>query len=208
VGDVGGRALSSLARRRQPEEFMRVRTAIAALIGVTACTTAGERRGPYDAPIVVPGPRVSHSRGEAGGIVLLWPRVYPSDLTVAMRPEATAFQERLRGLIARALPGRAVDVRPEPERTCPAEGCLGTSIGVLLVRVDDGCAAVLQVGPPGREPSRQEVWAGVMNLSLEVPFREPPESFVKVRDFVPCAQLLEASHDRETAIVRAIREAD
>jgi len=174
---------------------------------VASCQTAASRRGPYDEDIVVPGPRVSHSRGEKGGVVLLWPRVYPSDLTADMRPEATAFQGRLRELVERELPDRPVDIRPEPERVCPSEGCLGTSVGVLLVRVEDGCAAVLQVGPPGQEPTRLEVWAGLMDIALEVPFREPPESHVKVRDFVPCDALLSTSAEREANVVRAIREA-
>ncbi|TNF36103.1 MAG: hypothetical protein EP329_05535 [Deltaproteobacteria bacterium] len=172
-----------------------------------SCQTAESRRGPYDQEIVVPGPRVSHSRGESGGIVLLWPRVYPSDLTQEMRPEATALQRRLLALIERELPGRPVDVRPEPERVCPADGCLGTSVGVLLVRVKGGCAAVLQVGRPGREPTKLEVWAGVMSIALQVPFREPPESYVKVRDFVPCGELVTRSSAREASVVRAIQDA-
>jgi len=180
-------------------------TAVLAVLG--ACPGAIQHRAEPHGGTLVPGALVSHSRGEAGGIVLLWPRVFPSELTGEMRPQATALQARLRAFIERELPGRPLDIRPEPERVCPANGCLGTSIGVLLVRVKDGCAAVLQVGRPGRSPARQEVWAGVMSIALQVPFREPPESYVTVSDFVPCDALLATSKEREASVIEAIRDA-
>lgn len=185
--------------------MVRAHVLLALALALAACPSA-VRRGPRDLDTVRPGPRVSHSRGVEGGVVLLWPRVYPSEDTAALRPQAAALQARLLALARGSFPDRPVDVRPEPERVCPLEGCLGAAVGVLLVRVEGGCAAVLQVSAPGTSPARQMPWAGIMSVSLEVPFREPPESYVQVVDFVPCGDLVETSREREAHVVLALQD--
>lgn len=177
-------------------------------LAVARCGTAPAERDPgeVDAEHVVPGKYVSKSRGPEGGIVVLWPRVVPKERTTELRPQATALQGRLVAFIRAAFPGREVEVRPEPERVCPWDGCAAPAVGVLIVTSESGCAAVVQVSRAGRSPARQMVWAGVLSTALEVPFREPPESRAMVRDFVPCAELTETTKEREGSVQMAIEQ--
>jgi len=150
---------------------------------------------------------VSRSRGVEGGVVLLWPRVIPRSDTVAMRPQAATLQRRLRTIIAETLPGRPVDVRPEPERVCTQSGCLGSRVGVLLIHRGGGCAAVALVGTPGRSMTRLVPWAGDIGLkSRQIRFRDYPESSVIVDDLVPCGELLRHIDEREPEVRRAIHD--
>ncbi|MCA9515149.1 MAG: hypothetical protein KC635_09425 [Myxococcales bacterium] len=178
-------------------------------LAMVHCGTAPAQRDPdeVDAADVVPGKYVSKTRGPEGGIVVLWPRVVPKERTVELRPQATALQARLVSLVREAFPGREVEVRPEPERVCPWNGCASPAVGVLIVTDSQGCAAVVQVSKAGRAPARQMVWGGILSSALEVPFREPPESHVTVQDFVPCGELTETTKEREGSVKMAIEQA-
>ena len=150
---------------------------------------------------------ISHSRGEEGGIVLLWPRVVPGTGSEVLTPQASWIQARLKKMIKTSVPGRAIDIRPEPERVCPQAGCKGVSVGALLVHHEEGCAVVALIGQPGRSSVRMVPWAGKVILKSEtVPFREPPESYVTIRDLVPCKTILSELTEEGPAVEKAISE--
>lgn len=151
-------------------------------------------------------PEISRSAGEDGGVVLLWPRIVPRDARDGLRVAATAVQQRLRALVQQAAPTRAIDERPEPERVCPREGCRAPSVGALIVRQGEGCAAFLLVAAPGTSPTRIVPWIGETTLhATMVPFREPPESQVAITDFAACSGIEEHLGTRETELVEALR---
>lgn len=151
--------------------------------------------------------RVSASRGEVGGAVILWPRVIPSNLTEAMRPQATAIQQQLRQAVTHAAPAKTQDVRPEPERVCPRAGCLGASVGALLATSPGGgCAVVALVAPPGAGSMRLIPWIGEVTLKKDViDFREPPESFVVIEDYSSCDGLPARLAQGNPALEAALR---
>jgi hypothetical protein len=151
------------------------------------------------------GPEVSHSRGVDGGVVLLWPRVVPKSDTALMRGPAKALQDRLKGMLEQAFPGRPIDVRPEPERVCPLTGCLGSSVGVLIGVKAGHCIAVVLVSPPGQSDQLLMPWAGVVTTRMQVPFREPPETGMQIQEMVPCDQLPTATLEREDRVKEAVR---
>jgi hypothetical protein len=154
------------------------------------------------------GPHISRSVGKEGGVVVFWPRVIPKTEEPAITSLAGDLQKRLAELARKALPGREVDVRPEPERVCPRAGCEAMTVGVLLTHGGGGCSALALVSEPGTSPQRIIPWAGIVKLaSQEVPFREYPESHVTIRDSVPCSDLLAALSKREAEVVKAIAEA-
>jgi hypothetical protein len=139
-------------------------------------------------------------------VVVLWPRIIPKSETPRTRALAGSVQEKLRVLVDRALPKRAVDVRPEPERVCPQAGCQAPALGVLLLRKENGCALVALVSEPGRNPTRLVPWVGEVTLkSTQVAFREPPESLVTIKDFMPCDQVSAQWGKREEDVVSALR---
>ncbi len=151
-------------------------------------------------------PRVSTSRGEEGGVVLLFPRVIPSDGAEAVQEQAAAIQERLRGLVENALPGRPIDQRPAPERVCPRAGCVGIAVGAVLVHSGAGCAVVATVSRPGESASGLEPWTPATTVrSAVIPFREHPESQIAVRDYARCAELLDSLSERDDAVTEQIR---
>ena len=135
--------------------------------------------------------RISRSRGVPGGVVVLWPRVVPGTLADETRAQVAGVQQRMAALVARALPGVAVDVRPEAERVCPQAGCLGAAFGAVFTRRRGGCVVLATVSPPGRSPARLLPWGGVVELkAVQAAFRSPPESQITIRDYVPCGELL------------------
>ncbi|MCA9635897.1 MAG: hypothetical protein KC420_07705 [Myxococcales bacterium] len=152
------------------------------------------------------GPEIAHSRGVKGGVVLLWPRVIPSSIAGENAQLAGQIQAHLKGTIERALPGKPIDVRPSPERVCPREGCEGMPINVLFNRNGSACLVVALIGGPGAAPVRLIPWAGTVEFKADtVPHREPPESQVVIKDYVPCDALLNAMKDNDSFVEAAIR---
>ena len=146
--------------------------------------------------------RVSTSRGTVDGIVVLWPRVTASGGSAA---QAAAVQQRLRAIAERL--GRTLDVRPEPQRVCPQSGCLGASLGAVLLQSGTGCAVVATISRAGTAPARLVAWAGDVELrQTMVPFREPPEQQVRVVDFAACSDLETSLLAAEPEIEQAIRQ--
>ncbi len=153
-------------------------------------------------------PKISHSLGQDGGVLLLWPRIIPASDDPAIRSLASSLQGRMNAIIVRASGDRPLDVRPEPERVCPQAGCKATSAGVLLIHHGKGCAAVALIGEPGRSPIKLVPWGGFVTLkSPEVEFRDFPESHVTVGDFAPCDKLIDALFANEAAVEQALRDA-
>lgn len=156
------------------------------------------------APKNADGPHISRSVGEKGGLVVFWPRVIPKTDDAKTHALAKTLQDELVKLAEKKY-GDEIDVRPEPERVCPQSGCEAATLGVLLAHGGGGCTAVALVSKPGKSPARLVPWAGVVTLKAEeVPFREYPESQVKIRDAVPCDQLLDALKKRAMDIEAAL----
>lgn len=152
-------------------------------------------------------PEISQSPGEEGGVIVLWPRVVPGSEAETSHLLAARLQAALRALVASTLPGRPIDVRPEPERVCRRAGCLAIRVGALLARRGDGCVVVAVVGGPGPSPARLVPWVGIVRLESEqIPFREPPESHLTVLDFARCDEVVSQLSDREPAIAAALSE--
>ncbi len=148
------------------------------------------------------GAEISATRGSAKGTLVLWPRVVTQE--PAILPLARVLQDRLQTVVARVGPAALVRVRPEPERACPLQGCRGVSVGVLLGAEGGGCVAVAWVGAPAGGPVTLVPWAGSVELSRgEIGFREPPESVVTVREYVPCDGL--SDHLQDAALEEALR---
>lgn len=153
---------------------------------------------------LVLSPEISKSRGEPGGIVLLYPRIIPSSERERLRGPAKALQERLFAMLKQRFPDRPIDVRPEPERVCMKTGCLADSVGVLIAAREDNCVAVAIVSQAGISPQKLMPWAGRVTTALQVPFREPPESSLQIHEFVPCEDLPEATLEREDRVRDAL----
>lgn len=158
-------------------------------------------------------PEISRSVGVEGGAVVLWPRVVvprsvgkPDADTLAI---AGRVQTRLASIAERVLGGRAVDVRPEPERVCPKSGCKGASLGVLFTKAGAGCAVVALISGPGTAPARLIQWSpGVVKIKqASVPFRSPPESVIAVEDYAACDKLPDTLSEHDAAVESAIRSA-
>jgi hypothetical protein len=154
------------------------------------------------------GPKISRSVGEAGGVVLLWPRIIPATDRQDIHALAARLQARLGASVRKVAPGKALDVRPSPQRVCPQAGCVAASVGVLLVHQKKGCVAVGLVSRPGRSPAKMVQWGGKVDLkALEAAFRAPPESQITVRDFAPCEGLIDDLFSNEKALEAALRGA-
>jgi len=152
-------------------------------------------------------PEISRSGGEDNGVVVFWPRVVPRTDDPATRELAGKLQAKLVELVKKAAPKRARDVRPEPERVCPKSGCAAMTVGAVLVSQDKGCVAVALVSGPGTAPAKLVPWAGAVELkSAEVPFRQPPESEITIKDMASCAKLLEQLSSGDAAVVKAIKD--
>jgi hypothetical protein len=151
-------------------------------------------------------PEISRSRGPKGGVVVLWPRVFwPKGDEAVSRELATKVQRRLGELAKRAVGARSIDVRPEPEKVCPQEGCIATSLGAVIVVRDKACAVVATAAGPNASPWHLLPWAGKAQLAKDtVPFRDPPEDQVKIVDYVACDKLLEGTEDKDAELARYI----
>jgi hypothetical protein len=149
-------------------------------------------------------PEISRSVGVPSGVVVLWPRIVltrqgPGKPDDATRELARGLQARVSDLVKSAVPGKNVDVRPEPERVCPRSGCTAASIGILFAKAGDGCAAVALVSAPGTSPAKLVPWLGAARLTSDtVAFRGQAEEAVRVTDFSKCATLSgEKDHDAD-----------
>lgn len=154
------------------------------------------------------GPEISTSAGPRGGLVVLWPRIVPE----SAEPEITALAAEVQAWLAEVAgrTGRAVDVRPAPERACPraSGGCRATSVSAVLAHEGGGCALVAAMGGPGEAPVTLHPWVGRVQVrEATVPFREPPEAGLRVADFVPCGEVRAQLAEREDLIVDALRAA-
>ena len=171
---------------------------------------------PTPAPTPAPQPvaetleerHVSKSAGAPGGVTLLWPRIIPRDIVDENRDLAGALQQRMKSIVEKHLPGRAIDFRPEPERVCPKTGCAGVSVGLLLSRQGQGCLVLALISRPGVSPTRIVPWVGKVQLRADtVGFREWPESQITVADYIPCNSLLTTMDSQEAAVAAALQAA-
>lgn len=151
---------------------------------------------------------VSKSGGDAEGVVVLWPRIIPASTAETLAPLAARAQSRMSGLVAQALPGRTINQRPAPQRSCPQAGCQGVSLGMVLGNVGQGCVAVALIGPPGQSPRQIVPWAGDVTLKAPTsPWRGQPESMFKITEFVPCKDLVTAMAAGDAAVSAALTAA-
>jgi hypothetical protein len=135
---------------------------------------------------------------------VLWPRVAGKD--DEGRRIAGRIQQRLQAAVQRALPGRAVDVRPEPERVCPRVGCKAVSVGAALMRNGTACAVIALVSPSGTSAATIVPWVGQMSLkNPTAEFRQPPEPQVQVKDYEVCASIDAALDAKQAELDAAIR---
>lgn len=152
------------------------------------------------------GDEISRSRGRPDEILVLYPRVVPATDDAAIHALARRAQDRL-GRIAASLPSApVVSQRPFPERTCPAQGCRGLSVGLLLAHEAGGCAGVVLVTPRGPSAARLVPWVGrTRPVVLASPWRVAPESEVIIEEFVLCEAAWDAVSDE--AVRKALAEA-
>ncbi len=154
------------------------------------------------------GKHVARSRGDQNGVVVLWPRIIPSAIADQNQALAASMQQHMQALAQKALPGRTVDVRPAPERVCPRGGCVAPSINVLFTRTSNACIAIALVNSPGESNTKLVPWAGTVELKADsVPFRDPPENHVKIKDYVPCDALMGELGKQDAFIEAALRAA-
>jgi hypothetical protein len=141
-------------------------------------------------------------------ITVLWPRIIPSADAAAFRVEALGLQSRLKETVQKVLPGRPLDVRPEPERSCSHGQCPRLTVGVLLLHKENGCAAVALIYRPNGGVVSLAPWAGDLKLkATQVQPGEPPENQVTIRDFVPCNALLKSLDAAQPGVDFELREA-
>ena len=173
--------------------------ALTAAIVLPLTLAPGAARAEGDAP------EISRSAGKEGGVVLFWPRIVPRGTTGAT-PLATALQARLKALVERAAPGRPIDVRPDPERVCPRDGCKSPTVGTLLVYKGTHCAVLGLFAAAGQSPTRIVPWVASVKLKApSTPFREPPEAVVTISDWARCEDVVSNLAAGEAAIVEAIK---
>ncbi|NUN16059.1 MAG: hypothetical protein HUU55_20725 [Myxococcales bacterium] len=152
-------------------------------------------------------PRISRSRGEKGGVVVLYPRIFPATSDSTMETIAQSIHFRLRKMVETALPGRPVDMRPAPERECPKAGCLAVSVGAVLAHKDGGCVVGVLLGAPDTAPRTLVPWAGGFTVKApSIPFREPAESYIEIADFANCADMNTALDAFEPNVIDALQK--
>lgn len=142
------------------------------------------------------GDEISRSRGNKGGIVVLYPRVVPDTEDAQTHALARKAQDQL-SRIAESIPGAPeVERRGFPERSCPVVGCKALSVGLLLAHRDGGCVGVVLVNAPGASATQLVPWLGQVTLVVpEAPWRVPPESEVIVVEFASCDRMWESVSD-------------
>lgn len=153
-------------------------------------------------------PEISHSKGVAGGVVVLFPRIIPSAIAAENQTLAQSIQQKVKQLVEKALPGRPIDVRPSPERVCPKAGCEAMSINVLFTRQNNSCVAVALINAPGVSQTKMVPWGGEVEFKADpIQFRDPPENFVKIKDYATCDQLLTEMGKQDGFVEAALRAA-
>jgi len=153
-------------------------------------------------------PEISHSKGVAGGVVVLFPRIIPSAIAAENQNYGQAIQQKMKQMVEKALPGRPIDVRPSPERVCPKAGCDALSIGVLFTRQGNSCIAVALVNAPGVSTTKMVPWGGEVTLKADpIQFRDPPENFVTIKDYSNCDQLVVEMGKQDSFVEAALRAA-
>jgi hypothetical protein len=154
------------------------------------------------------GPHISRSIGEEGGVVVFWPRVIPRTEDAALNALAGRLQKELAALAKEAFPGKPIDVRPEPERVCPRDGCAAMTVGAVLAHVGGGCVVAAVVSESGKAPQRIVPWVGRFDVKREeVPFREHPESEITIRDAMPCGDVGKSFGEKKADVVAQLRKA-
>ncbi len=153
-------------------------------------------------------PRISTSRGENGGAVVLYPRIIPASEDPEVLRIAAAIEAHTDALVRATRPKTPVDTRPAPERVCPQAGCKGVSVGSVLVHNGDTCAVAAWVAAPGRSPARPLAWSpGLTTKQASVPFREPVENALAIQDYQHCSTIVASLSARDEAVAEAIRAA-
>lgn len=180
---------------------------LALLFGCTGSTTTSTTTSSTEPEAKSSGEAfVSRSGGEAGGLVVFWPRVIPRSDDPDVSALAGQVQGKLVELAKATYPDRPIDVRPEPERVCPREGCAAATFGAMLVHNDGKCIVVALSSPAGTEPTELAAWAGDVDFKqASVPFREHPEDHIVTRGYVPCDELLQSMAGNDESIVGALR---
>ena len=174
---------------------------------------AGDPHPPPDpggtTPMNDDAPEITRSVGASGGILIMWPRLARGAEGAEGMELAGKVQRKLRDIAAKAVPGATIEVRPDPERACPRpKGCVAATLGAIVRKKDGACAVVALVSGSGPSPQRIVQWAGAIKAdALTVPFRDPPETHVKVTDYASCSKIDEALAAHEDDIAAAIRAA-
>jgi hypothetical protein len=168
-----------------------------------------QQAAPPPEPLNEDGPEISRGVGVQGGIVIMWPRIARSASDSDGVDLAGRVQRRLRAIAEKAVPGAAIDVRPQPERVCPRpKGCLAAAVGAIIRQRGQACAVVALVSGGGASPQKIIQWAGSIKADVvTVAFREPAEPHVKITDYVPCSKIDETLAAHEDDIAAAIRAA-
>ncbi len=152
-------------------------------------------------------PEVSKETGQAGGVVVLWPRIIPSSIAEQNAATAASIQQHMQQIASKALPGRPMTVRPSPERVCPKSGCAAPSLNVFFTSQGQSCVAVALVAGAGQVPTRLVPWAGQVAFKGgdSVPFRQPPENQITIKDYIPCDAILTEMSKQDAAVEAALR---
>lgn len=162
--------------------------------------------GPNDSRFL--GPEISHSKGTAGGVVVLFPRIIPGTIAEENAALAAQIQQKVKAVAEKAMPGKPIDVRPKPERVCPKAGCDAASINILFTKNSNSCIAVAIINAPGVSTTKLIPWGGTVELKSDtIQFRDMPENFVKIKDYVPCADLVNQMAAQDQFIEAALRAA-
>lgn len=158
-------------------------------------------------------PEISRSVGQGGGVIVLWPRIVlprgsgePDAATLAL---AGKVQAHVAELARAAAAQRPVEVRPQPERVCPRDGCKAVAVGALIARAGGGCAVVVTISAPGKSAAQLvPASSGHIELSAtSVPFREPAERVVRVKDYASCDALPADLGARDPDVQKALQAA-
>lgn len=153
-------------------------------------------------------PEISRSGGKLGEVLIFWPRIIPASDDPAMHAIAVDLQQRMREMVARNLPDRKIDVRPEPERVCPQSGCEAMTVGVLLLHDEQGCAAVALISRANGGNVVMIPWVGDVTLQAgSISPRTHPEDSITVTDFAPCGSVLTRLSEHEADVTTALLRA-